>query len=143
MFFQFGSTKSSSNTLPQYAQDLEENIQALYTKLVTNYDNQKTYKAPQWKLTCVSFLTSCSQELNNYKHEMIVLYTQLDNMSNTFNQSKHSHTKWGLILSLFDFLFGISSSTEEINATKNNMEILKGNQDTLSNQIKQTFNSVN
>ena len=41
------------------------------------------------------------------------------------------------------FLFGISSSTEEINVIKNNMEILKANQDTLSTQIKETFNFVN
>ena len=34
-------------------------------------------------------------------------------------------------------------STEEINAIKNNKEILKGNQDTPSNQIKQMFNFIN
>ena len=38
---------------------------------------------------------------------------------------------------------GMTSSTEKINAIKNNMEILKGNQDTLSKQIKQPFNFVN
>ena len=45
--------------------------------------------------------------------------------------------------SLFNILLGISSSTEEITAIKNNMEILKGNQDTVSNQIKQMFNFIN
>ena len=44
---------------------------------------------------------------------------------------------------LFNFLFGTTSSTEEITAIKNSMEILKGNQDTLSNQLKQTFIIVN
>ena len=83
IFFQFGSTKSSLNILLQYTQNLEENIQTLYTKLVTNYDNQKTYKAPQRNLTYVSLLTSFSQELNNYRCKMIVLYTQLHNMFNT------------------------------------------------------------
>ena len=76
---------------------------------------------------------------------MLVLYTQLYNMFNTPVQSKHSHTKCGILHSLFNFLFSTSSSTstEEINAIKNNMEILKGNQDTLSNKIKQMFNFVN
>ena len=44
--------------------------------------------------------------------------------------------------SLFNFLFDTTSSTEEINAIKNNMGISKGNQDILSNPIKQTFNLV-
>ena len=64
-------------------------------------------------------------------------------MFNTFDHSKHSRSKCGIIHSLFNFLFGTSSSTEEINATKNNMEILKANQDTLSAQIKETSNFVN
>ena len=45
--------------------------------------------------------------------------------------------------SLFNFLFGTTSSAKEINAIKNNMGILKRNPDTLRNQIKQTFNFVN
>ena len=57
-------------------------------------------------------------------------------MFHTFNQSNHSLSECGIIHSLFNFLFGTSSSTEEINAIKNNMEILKANQDTLSSQIK-------
>ena len=64
-------------------------------------------------------------------------------MFHPLNQSKHSHTKCRIIHSLFNFLFGTTSSTEEINAIKNNIEILKGNQDILSNQIKQTFKFVN
>ena len=84
-FFQFGSIKFSVNILLQYAQELEENIQTLYTKLVTNYYNQKTLKAPERNLTYVFLLTSCFQELNNYRCQMIVLYTQLYNMFNTSN----------------------------------------------------------
>ena len=152
MFFQFGCTKSSLNILLQYTKNLEENIQTLYTKLVTNYNNQKIYEASHWNLTYLSLLifngtwfmypslTSCSEELSNYRSQMLMLYMQLYNMSNTSAQSKHSHTKCAIIHSLFNFLFGTSSSTEEINAIKYNMEILKGNQYTLSNQIKQTFN---
>ena len=42
MFFQFSSMKSSLNILPQCTQNLEENIQTLYTQLITNYDNQES-----------------------------------------------------------------------------------------------------
>ena len=49
---------------------------------------------------------------------MLVLYMQLHNMFSTFNQSKHGQSKHGIIHSLFNFLFGTSSSTEEINAIK-------------------------
>ena len=45
-FFQFGSTKCSLNISLQYAQDWEGDIQTLYTKLITNNDDQKTYDAP-------------------------------------------------------------------------------------------------
>ena len=43
-FFQFSSMKSSLNILLQYSKNIEENIQALYTKLITNHDNQKHMK---------------------------------------------------------------------------------------------------
>ena len=65
-FFQFSYTQASLNILLQYAQNLEENIQTLYTRLVAKNDNQKSYEAPQWSLTYVSLLTSCSQELNSF-----------------------------------------------------------------------------
>ena len=74
IFFKFGSTKSSLNILLQYAQGLEENIQTLHTRLVTNNDNQKSYKATQRNITYASLLTSCSQEVNNYKCKIIVIY---------------------------------------------------------------------
>ena len=57
-FFQFYSTKSSLNILLQYTQDPEENIQTLYSKLVTDNYYQKTYDAPQWNLSYASLLTS-------------------------------------------------------------------------------------
>ena len=84
VLFQFSSTKSSLNILLQYAQNLEENIQTLFATLITNHDNQKTYGAPQWNLTCVFLLTSYSQELSNYRCQMLVLYTQSFNVFNTF-----------------------------------------------------------
>ena len=74
IFFQFSSTKSSLNILLQYVQGLEENIQTLYTRLVTNNNNQEAYKAPQRNLAYASLLTSCSQEVNNYKCQIIKLY---------------------------------------------------------------------
>ena len=73
---------------------------------------------------------------------MTVLYTQLHNMFNTFDQSEHSQSKRGIIHSLFN-LFVPSSSTEEINVIKNNMEIFLANQDCLSTRMKETFNIVN
>ena len=47
-FFQFDSTKYALNTLLEYAQDLDENLKTLYSKLVTNnnYDH-KSYDANQ------------------------------------------------------------------------------------------------
>ena len=135
MLFQFGSTKSSLNILLQYTQCLAANIHTLYTKLITNNDDQKTYNAPQQNLTYTSLLTSYSQEVNNCKCQTIELYTQLHNMFKTIDQSKHICTKCGIIHSVFNFLFGTPSSAKEINPIKNNMEILKENQDTLSNQF--------
>ena len=87
-FFKFSSMKSSLNILLQYAQNVEENIQTLYAKLITNHDNQKTYEAPQWNLTYVSLLTSCSQKLSNYRCQMLI-YTQLYNIFNNPIQSQH------------------------------------------------------
>ena len=133
IFFQFDSTKSSLNILLQYAQDLEENIQTLYTKLVTDNNDQKTYDALQWNLSYASLLTSCSNEIYNCKCQIIDLHTHLHDIFNILNQSKHSHTKHGIIHSLFNFLFGTTSNAEEINTIKNNIEILKGNHDILSN----------
>ena len=115
----------------------------MYTNLITNNNDQKTYDAAQQNLIYASLLMLSSQEVNNCKHQIIELYTQLHNMFKTLNQSKHSHTKCRIIHSLFNFLFGTTSSTDEINAIMNNMEIVKGNQDTLSNQIRQTFKFVN
>ena len=59
------------------------------------------------------------------------------------DHSKHNQTKRGIIHSLFNFLFCTSSSTKEITAIKNNMEILKGNQDILGSQIQKPFNFFN
>ena len=142
-FLQFDSTKFSLNLLLQYTQDLEENIKTLFTKLVTDNHCQKTYDTGQQNVIYASLLTSCSNKLNNSKCQIIYLHTQLCEIFNTLNQLNHSHTKCGIIHSLFNFLFDTTNSTEEITAIKNNMEILKGNQDILSNQIRHTFNFVN
>ena len=48
-----------------------------------------------------------------------------------------------IIHSLFNFLFSTSSSAEEIEVIRNNMEIVKGNQNVLSSQIQKIFTFVN
>ena len=63
-------------------------------------------------------LTSCSNISLNCKHQIIDLHTQLHDIFNTLNQSKHTSTKCGIIHSLFNFLFGTTSSTEQITAIK-------------------------
>ena len=104
--------------------------------MVTDNYDQKTYDAYQWNLSYAPLLTSCSNKIWNCKCQITELSTQLHGNSNILDQFKHNHTKHGIIHSLFNFLFGATSSTEEITAIKISMDILKGNQDTLSNQIK-------
>ena len=129
-FCQFDSTKSTLNTLLKYAKELDENMKTLYLKLVTNNNyNHKLYDANQWSLSYSALLTSCCDEISDFKLQIADINIQLNNIFTTLNQSKHNHTKMGIIHSLFNFLFGTSSSAEEITAIKNNMKILKGNQD--------------
>ena len=77
------------------------------------------------------------------KLQIAHLNIQLNNIFTTLNQLKQNCTTRGIIHSLFNILLGTYSSAKEITAIKNNMEILKGNQDTLSNQIQKTVNFVN
>ena len=58
----------------------------------------------------------------------------------TLDQSNPKCTKGGIIHSIFNFLLGNSNSAKEINAIKNNMAILKENQDIFSSQIQKTLN---
>ena len=67
------------------------------------------------------------------------LTSQINNIFATLDQTGPKHAKRGVIHSVFNFLFGDSNSTEEINAIKNNMAILKENQDILSHQIQKTL----
>ena len=63
-FFKFDSTKSALNTLLEYAQDLDENLKTLYSKLVTNNNSdQKSYDANQWNLSYSALLKLCSDEI--------------------------------------------------------------------------------
>ena len=71
------------------------------------------------------------------------LTSQVDNIYATLDQSDPKGTIRGIIHSLFNLLFGNSYCAEEINAIKNNMAILKENQDNLDSQIQKTFNFVN
>ena len=143
-FFQFNSTKYALNTLLKYAQDFNENLKSLYSKLVTNnnYDH-KSYDTNQWNVSYSALLTLCSDEISGCKLQIADLNTQLNNIFTTLDQSEHNHTKWGIIHSLLNFLFGTSSSAEEITAIKNSVEIFKGNQDTLSSQLQKMFSFIN
>ena len=55
--------------------------------------------------TYTSLLTLCSNEITNCKCQIIDLCTQLHDIFNNLNQSKQSHTKHGIIQSLFNILF--------------------------------------
>ena len=57
------------------------------------------------------------------------LTSQLDNIFATLHLSNPKCTKRCIIHSLFNFLFGNSNHAKEIEAIKNNMAILKENQD--------------
>ena len=94
------------------------------------------------KLSYSALLTLCSDEISDSKLEITDLNIWLYNIFTILNQLKHNHTKRGMYHSLFNFLFGTSSSAKEITAIENNMEILKGNQDILNSEIPKTFNFV-
>ena len=86
-------------------------------------------------LSYLALLKFCSDELSDCKFQITQLTSQVDNVFATLEQTNPKYTERGIIDSLFNFLFGNSDSTKEINAIKNNMTILKENQDTLSSQI--------
>ena len=71
------------------------------------------------------------------------LTSQVDNIFTTLYQSKPKCTKRDIIHSLFNFLFRNSNSVEETKASKNNMAILKQNQDILKSQTQKTFIFIN
>ena len=89
------------------------------------------------------YLTQVLKNLSDCKVQIMQLTKQVDNIFATLGQSNPKHTKRGIIHSLFNFLFGNPNSAKEIKAIKNNMAILKENQDILNSQIQKTFNFVN
>ena len=143
-FFQFDSTKNTLNTLLEYTQDLDANLKTLYSELVkNNNDDHKSYDTNQQNIFYSALLTSCLDEISDCKLQITELNLQLNNIFTTLNHLKQNCIKRGIIHFLFNFLYGTSGNTEEITAIKNNMEILKGNQDILSSQIQKTFNFIN
>ena len=66
------------------------------------------------------------------KFQITQLTSQVNNIFATLDQTNPKHTKRCIIHSLFNFLLGDSNSAEEFNVIKNNMTILKENQDILS-----------
>ena len=93
-----------------------------------NYDH-KSYDARHQILFYSASLTLYSDEISDCKLQIAELNSQVNNIFSTLAQSKHNHAKRGIIHSLFNFLFGTSSSVDERTAIKTNMEILKGNPD--------------
>ena len=57
-------------------------------------------------------------EILDCELQITELNIQLNNIVTILGHSKHNHTKWGLIHSLFDFLFGTSINAEEIAVIK-------------------------
>ena len=111
------------------------NLRTLYLKLVTNniFDS-KSCNERQHILSYLALLKLSSDELGDCKVQIIQLTTQVDIFA-TLDQSNLKCTKRGIIYSLFNILFGNSNSDKEIEAIKNNMAILKENQDILNSQI--------
>ena len=143
-FLQFESTKAVLEILLQYAHDFEENLKILYSKLVTNNSfDHISYDARQHVLTYLTLLKLCTDELTDCKSQITQLITQINNSFATLDQTGLKYAKRGIIHSLFNFLFGNPNSSAEVNAIKNQMVVLKENQDSRSGQIQKTFISVN
>ena len=124
--------------------DVQENLKPLYSNLVTNNDfDHKSYDIRQHILTYAALLKLCTDELTDCKSQITQWTTQINNIFSTLDQTGPKHANRYIIHSLFNFLFGDVNSSAEIKAIKNNMAILKENQDVLSSQIKMTFNFVN
>ena len=143
-FLQFNSTKVALNILLQYMHDFNENLKTLYSKLViNNIFDSRSHNERQHILSYSALLNSSFEEPADCKIQIMQLTGQVDNIFTTFDQSNPKCTKRGVIHSLFNFLLQNSNSTKEIAAIKNNMAILKDNQDILSSQIQTTFNFIN
>ena len=67
-FIQFKSTKAALDLLLHYMHDFDENLKALYSKLVTNNDiDNRSYDVRQHILTYLALLKLCSDELMDCK----------------------------------------------------------------------------
>ena len=93
-FFQFASTKTALQVLPQYAHDFEENLTILYSKLVTNNDlDHKSKDVRQHILMYSSLLKLCTDELTDYKSQITQLTTQINHIFATLDQTSPKHAK--------------------------------------------------
>ena len=143
-FLQFKSTKAALEILLQYMHDFNENLKALYSKLVSNNEfAHKSYDVKQCVLKDLALLKLCTDELVVCKLQIMQLATQINNIFVTLDQTGPKYTKRGIIHSLFNFIFGNPNSSAELNTIKNNMAILEENQDILSSQIQRTLNFLN
>ena len=66
--FQFASTKTALQILPQFAHVFEDNPTILYSKLMTNNNlDHKSYDVRQHALTYSALLKLCTDELTDCK----------------------------------------------------------------------------
>ena len=70
------------------------------------------------------------------------LTTQINNIFATLDQTCPKHAKRDILHSLFNFMFCNPNRSGEINAIKNNMAILRENQDILSSQIEKKHSII-
>ena len=80
-FFQIDSTKFAPRFLLQCTHDLDKNLKALYSKLVSNdkYDH-KAYDAKQQVLSHSALLLLCPYELSYCKLQITQLTSQVNNI---------------------------------------------------------------
>ena len=136
-FFQFTSTKTALQILLQYAWDFENNLTTLYAQLISD-DNQKSYNVRKWVLTYSAHLKLCTDEFADCKSQINQLTTKANWILTTLDQTKDTnpkHNKRGVIHSIFNFLFGDTNGSADIEAIKDNMTMLQENQDALINRI--------
>ena len=134
--FQLDSTKAAVEIVLKYAHDFDENMKALYSKLVINKDfDHKSSDIRQCALTYLALLKLCTDECADCKSQITQLTTQINNIFATLDQTGPESAKRGIIHSLFNFSFGDPNSSAEINAIKNYMTILEENKDVLHSQI--------
>ena len=93
-FFKFESTKAALEILLQYEYNFEENLKALYSKLVTNNEiDHKSYDVRQCVLTYSALLKLCMDELADCKCQIAQLTTLVNNIFDSRSNWPKMHQK--------------------------------------------------